>query len=276
MTISGDPIEGSASHSSPTNPAELVHETRKAIKRMRALARLLRHELGEQEFERVSSSLRTAGQRLAGPRDAEVRVATLRGLVERHPKALALGGIHALREQLESERAVSVGPSGHEDVIADVAAMRRQLARWSLVDHNFDAVAPGLERIYREGRRRGARVRREHDPQYVHNWRKRVKSLYYALDMLGAKQAKGSRRSARRADRLGEMLGEEHDLWMLRAYVEEHPDAFADDKDAPRKLLERIERRRKRLRKRALRLGARLYKRKPSSFTRRMRRSLSA
>src|SRR5580704_9515394 len=108
MTISGDPIEGSASHSLPTDPAELVHETRKAIKRMRALARLLRHELGEQEFERVSSSLRTAGQRLAGPRDAEVRVTTLRGLVERHPKALALGGIRALRERLESERAVSV------------------------------------------------------------------------------------------------------------------------------------------------------------------------
>jgi hypothetical protein len=32
-----------------------VHEARKAIKRMRALARLLRDELGEQEFARVNA-----------------------------------------------------------------------------------------------------------------------------------------------------------------------------------------------------------------------------
>ncbi len=33
------------------------------------------------------------------------------------------------------------------------------------------------------------------DEQDVHDWRKRVKSLYYALDMLGAKKAKGARRA---------------------------------------------------------------------------------
>ncbi len=277
MAIRSDPIEGGGADSRPADPAELVHEARKAIKRMRALARLLRHELGEQEFERVNGSLRAAGQRLAGARDTEVRLETLRSLIERHPKALGLEGIQRLSKQLESERTQAIEPSNHEGVLQDIAAMRGQIARWNLVDHDFEAVAPGLRRIYREGRDRHACVARKHarNAQDLHDWRKRVKSLYYALEVLGGKSVKGANRPTRRADRLGDLLGEEHDLWMLCTYAESHSDAFGADDRAQEELLKRIEERRLRLRKRALELGARLYKRKPSSFTRRIGRSLA-
>jgi CHAD domain-containing protein len=288
LAIGSNPIEDDRTGSHPADPAELVHEARKAIKRMRALARLLRDELGEREFARVNDSLRSAGRRLAGSRDADVRLATLRELIERHPHALAPSrgtangngsgreGIRHLEEQLQRERLNNSGPSDIDEVLTDIASMRDQLARWSLVDIDFDTLSPGLRRIYREGRYRYARCSREHgrDEQDVHDWRKRVKSLYYALDMLGAKQAKGARRATRRADRLGEVLGSEHDLWMLYAYVEEHPEAFGKDTAAKAELLKRIEQRRRRLRKRALALGARLYKRKPGKFTRRIGRAL--
>jgi CHAD domain-containing protein len=289
MAIRSDPIDDDGAGSHPADPAELVHEARKAIKRMRALARLLRDELGEHEFSRVNASLRSAGRRLGGARDAEVRLATLRELIERHPHALAPSqgssngsgprreGIRRLEEQLRHERLNSSQPSDIDEVLADIAAMRDQLARWSLVDIDFGTLSPGLRRVYREGRQRYARCAREHghDEQDVHDWRKRVKSLYYALDMLGAKKAKGARRAARRADRLGDLLGSEHDLWMLCAYVEEHPEAFGADTAAKDELLKRIEQRRRHLRKRALSLGARLYKRKPGRFTRRIGRALA-
>jgi CHAD domain-containing protein len=321
MAIRSDPTKDVEDSNTPElDPAELVHEARKAIKRMRALARLLRDELGEQEFRRVNGSLRAAGQRLAGARDAEVRLATLHSLLERHPKALAREGIRRLQERLAAEREQAIEPSGHEQaiepsdrkqaiepsdrkqaigpsdheqaiepsdrkqaiepsnheqVLVDIAEMRAQLARWNLADHNFSTLAPGLERIYREGRRRAKRVKRRgaRDAQDLHDWRKRVKSLYYALDMLGAKKTK-ARGPARRANRLGELLGEDHDLWMLSLYVEEHRDAFAGEAAGERELLRRIERRRKRLRKRALKIGRRLYRHKPASFTRRIGRSL--
>ncbi|MFZ2113354.1 MAG: CHAD domain-containing protein [Solirubrobacteraceae bacterium] len=289
MATRSDPIEDDGAGSRPADPAELVHEARKAIKRMRALARLLRDELGEQEFARVNASLRSAGRRLAGARDADVRLTTLRELIERHPRTLASSqgpsegngqgreGIQHLEEQLQRERLHNSQPSDIDEVLADIAAMRDQLARWSLVDIDFDTLSPGLQRIYREGRHRYARCTREHgrNEQDVHDWRKRIKSLYYALDMLGAKKAKGARRATRRADRLGDLLGSEHDLWMLCAYVEEHPDVFGTDAAAKAELLKRIEQRRRRLRKRALSLGARLYKHKPGKFTRRIGRALS-
>jgi hypothetical protein len=57
---------------------------------------------------------------------------------------------------------------------------------------------------------------------------------------------------------------------MLKAYIEAHPHAFGTDVTARDVLLGRIERRRRRLRRRALELGASLYKRKPAKFTRRL------
>jgi CHAD domain-containing protein len=277
MAIGSDPIEGSRADSRPADPAELVHDARKAIKRMRALARLLRGELGEPEFARVDDSLRHAARRLAGARDAEVRLATLHALAKRHPKALTPERIGPLGERLESERGGAIEPADRDRVLADIATMRRQLARWNLLEHDFQALAPGLQRIYREGRARHRRVKRDRarNPQDLHDWRKRVKSLYYVLDMLGDSHSKDARGATRSADRLGDLLGEEHDLWMLGAYVEQHPDAFGRDRAARDALLRHIERRRLRLRRRALALGARLYRRKPSSFTRRIGRSLS-
>jgi CHAD domain-containing protein len=265
---------------------DVVHEARKAIKRMRALARLFRDELGEPEFKRVNSSLRDAAQRLAGARDAQVRLDTLRSLTERHPATLSRPGVDFLGVHLEREGAQSGEPTNSAEALEDIAAMRRQLARWELLDRDFEDLVPGLKRIYKEGRKRYAHVKDEHrhakansehvpSDQAMHDWRKRVKSLYYAMDMLGGKRAKGARKATHRADRLGDLLGEEHDLWMLSLYAEEHPDACGGESRARDDLLELIERRRRRLRKRALKLGERLYKRSPARFTKRLRTAFS-
>ncbi|MFZ1153853.1 MAG: CHAD domain-containing protein [Solirubrobacteraceae bacterium] len=276
MTTSSDPNKGGEADSHPTDRVKLVHEARKAIKRMRALARLLRYELGEEEFGRVNDSLRRAGQRLAGARDADVRLATLERLRRRHPRALALQGIEGLRERLEREREQTNEPTSQQATLKDIAGMRRELAHWNLVEHDLQALGPGLKRLYGEGRSRYVQVKREHanNAEHIHDWRKRVKSLYYTLDMLGGESAKGMRKATQRAKRLGDLLGEEHDLWMLCAYVEQHPDAFGDDISAHKKLLKLIQRRRKRLHKRMLEHGKRLYRRKPGNFTRRTRNSL--
>ncbi|HTD57712.1 MAG TPA: CHAD domain-containing protein, partial [Solirubrobacteraceae bacterium] len=162
MAIRTDPNERREASLRPAARADLVHETRKAIKRMRALARLLRYELGEEEFKRVNSSLREAGGRLSSTRDAEVRLATLRQLRAHHPKALATEELNRLERRLELERERANAPAAAHEVLADIADMRGDLARWNSVDHELEMLAPGLERIYREGRRRYSRVKDEH------------------------------------------------------------------------------------------------------------------
>jgi CHAD domain-containing protein len=254
--------------------ARLVHEARKTIKRMRAMARLLRRETGGPEFQRINSSLREAGKRLSGARDAEVRIATFADLRSRHPDELAGGQVDALLSRLEQDRAAAHGGDPELEVLADVAEMRGDLLRWNLLEHDSDSLTAGLRLIYRDGRARYKRVKRSRacDPQRMHDWRKRVKSLYYALDMLGGKQATATAKLTRRADRLGEALGEEHDLWMLANFLESERQL---DDGTRKLLLELIERRREQLRKRALRLGARLYARTPKRFAARAGKALA-
>lgn len=252
----------------------LVHETRKTIKRMRALARLLRPELGEQEFRRVNASLGEAGHRLTVARDAEVRAATLRALRARHPERLAHEQIDALAARLERSAEDEERADTESIVMKDIGRMRGELLRWAKVEHDPEALADGLRLIYRDGRRRYRQAKRSggREPERMHDWRKRVKALYYALDTLGAERSPATAALARRANRLGDLLGEEHDLWMLAACVR---NAQPLDEPVRALVLDLIEHRRGQLREQSLALGARIYERKPKRFAGRTARALA-
>ncbi len=287
-----------------------VHEARKALKRLRALLRLVRDELGEQGYERESAVVREAGKRLAQARDAQVLLDTLDGLIERRPKKLGRRrGVQRLRTRLaiECDGAADLALAEcvrHGAALEELRAMRGRVGAWQLADAGgIEAIEPALQRLYGQGRRRMRRARRAERARgrKLHEWRKRVKDLRYAAEMLqrrdeqtgerlrdraGAKSAKQARKLAKanaafiaqvakRADDLGELLGEEHDLAVLAERVREEAKATrasgAPGPGTRRALRKAIARRRKRLRKRALRDGRRLYGEKPNGFVRRMR-----
>ncbi len=294
-------------------PEEAVHETRKALKRVRALMRLLEGELGAKRADRERALLRNAAARLAGARDAEVMVSSLDALIARHPRKLGgRRGMTELRAELERERerasAQMLGDaSARERVAEELSEVRVRVSKWKLPAGRSarKLTEPGLEHIYRAGRagRRRAVRRRAGagGPRALHRWRKQVKDLRYAAEVLdvretageghertgkrgrkqsklGSKQrklaAKRSRRIAkvaRRADELGEMLGEEHDLLLLAERVRAHKRLRRRRKATRRRLLRAISRRRARLRKRALREGERLYAEEPRRFVRNVR-----
>jgi CHAD domain-containing protein len=253
-----------------------VHEIRKVLKRLRALMRLLRPRLGPKRFARENAALRDCGRRLAGARDAEVMLSTLDALCGRHPAKLAGSrGVERLRAQLRTERDRAAAtairdPRLRGAVADDLRAVRERVAGWELTLRDAKLVGPGLERLYRQGRRDLRGARRHKDSEALHQWRKRVKDLRYVAETLD----RGDRhvhRVARRADRLGETLGEEHDLALLARAVRRRPKHFAGDRPARKTLLKLIARRRAKLRRRALRDGERLYRRRPRAFVRRLR-----
>ncbi|HST55032.1 MAG TPA: CHAD domain-containing protein [Solirubrobacteraceae bacterium] len=260
---------------------EAVHETRKALKRLRALVRLLREELGSQTFERENAALREIGRSLAGARDAEVLHATLRALVSGRSSELRSGGVRKLQAVLVVERELATerlaGAAGlRAQALDELRAVRGRAVGWPLSGGGFATVEPGLRRVYRNGRRRGRAARRTGTAVALHDWRKRVKDLRYmaelleALEMPGARQQR-MRKAARDAKRIGELLGEEHDLALLSERVDSLRALFAGDRAGRRRLLRQINRQRKRLRAEALEQGERLYRRSPASFTRRLR-----
>ena len=280
----GDGKRGGDRKGGKSTPDEhAIHETRKALKRLRALLRLLRGELGERRFAREYGILSDAARRLAGARDAEVMVGTLDALLERQPGKLARRrAMTELRELLVAERAAAARRVLGEDatraeVLCELAGLRERARRWSLPERPGIAVVESdLLWMYRQGRRRYRRAKHRVDPttpgatRALHAWRKRVKDLRYAAEMLGLRPL------ARRADALGELLGEEHDLALLTALLPapgRAPFKGKRNKQARKALVRQIARRRRRLRKRALREGERLYRRRPKRFARGVRRA---
>ena len=294
--------DGDGARSARPPDETAVHETRKALKRLRALLRLLEGELGAKTFARENAALRDVARSLSGARDAAVMLGTLDALIERHPRALGRRrGVLELRRRLRAEHArverlTLADPAVRADVLGELHAFRWRVAAWSLSDRDgIQLIEADLERLYRQGRRRHLRVVRRRGDRMLtmHEWRKRVKDLRYAAEMLerggttgsgGSNGSGGSggsggrlRRLARRADELGELLGEEHDLAVLaeRLRAGSRGDRAEDTWHTGRRtrdaLLERIARRRRALRKRALRDGRRLYREDPDAFIRRVR-----
>ncbi len=263
---------------------EAVHETRKAIKRVRTLERLTREAGGRSEWQRRRDLLRGAAGELSGVRDAQVALSTLEGLMRRAPKRLgADAGIARLHATLLAEQAAA------ERALRESGARERPLAllrqtRASLADAaaggarvRAGALNDGVTRIYRRGRGAMRIARKRKGIAEMHEWRKRVKDLRYAAEALGdglnasAPAARGKRRErlrriARDADRLGEALGEEHDLALLARRVSVEDAIFRGQKAGRKELRAAIRRRRRALRKQAFRAGRELYGAKPQRF----------
>jgi CHAD domain-containing protein len=281
-----------------------VHETRKALKRLRAMLRLLEPALGGKAYAYEDAAVREAARRLSGPRDAEVLLATLEGLIEAHPGELAgRGGVraHLRTERDRAWRATLGDVSARVLTLEQLRACRVRVAAWDLPSRDAVELArPGFTRIYRQGRSRYRRVTRGRGKRTLalHHWRKRVKDLRYVTEALswgnGArekrikpkrprarrrvararKQSAGLRGLARRADELGELLGEEHDLAVLEDYVRTLAAARSPTPRVGaatrRRILKLITARRRRLRRRALRDGKRLYGRRPKRLASRL------
>lgn len=267
---------------------QAIHETRKAIKRARTLERLMRDANDRKRQRHRKDLLREAAGELSGARDAQVALNTLEGLMRRQPKQLGaspgVARLHAalLTEQTAAERAAQESGARRralrllEETRADLAAEPARGGR-----REARALTAGMIRIYTRGRLAMRAARRRASVAEMHEWRKRVKDLRHAAQALGdgGSAKKGSARArlsriGRDADRLGEALGEEHDLALLAKRVRTEDTIFRGDKAGRKRLQAAIKRRRKRLRARALE-GAALYRAKPKRFRKRLPKGLS-
>ncbi len=255
---------------------QAVHNTRKRFKRLRACVRLARGGIGEPAYERENTAFRMAGRRISAPRDAQVLVETLDALTERFADELAEGATAGLRARLAEEQAAAAAAPADENgpLAATRATIDLALARtttWTFEPDGFDALSPGLRRIYRRGRRAMRAAREDPTAENLHEWRKRTKDLWHAAEIVRPARPKELKRIARRAHKLSGLLGDHHDLHVLRSYVETHPQCFADEVSR-QALLAVIDRRSRRLSEKALARGRKLYGRKPKRFVREIER----
>ena len=246
--------------------AGAVHEVRKDLKKLRSLLRLVRDGLGKERYRAENSRYRDAGRLLAGPRDAEVKLQTLTDLRERYPDELPV--TDGLQRALEDERERMAGGQTAdleqrlEQAAETIAAGGADIDAWELASTDFELFRAGLQRSYGRGRDAFRALGGDPSDEAIHEWRKRVKDLWYQLRLLHPVWPAGMKGPIRAADELAALLGEHHDLAMLIDDVGARASGGAGD-DA---LIRLARRRQRELLEAALPLGQRLYAEKPKRF----------
>jgi CYTH domain-containing protein len=86
--------------------------------------------------------------------------------------------------------------------------------RWK-IPRGFDVIEAGVAATYRQGRSALRRVRADPTDHRVHEWRKSVKYLWYQMQLLHDAAPSVLGPLVEELDRLGGMLGDDHDLSVL-------------------------------------------------------------
>jgi CHAD domain-containing protein len=253
-----------------------VHETRKSLKRLRAIVRLARDAIGDEAYRRENVAFRDAGRRLGGARDSQVLLETLDALTDRYPEEAPPARYERFKRTLvgqhgAAQRRLHEGVAVAE-VLSELHRARARVGDWQPEREGLDALAPGFRRIYRRGRRAYRTAREVPSTENLHELRKRAKDLWYAAQIVRAAAPKKMKRVARRAHDLSNLIGEDHDLALLAERADERRDRFPGGTPGG-ELAALVERRRAELQREALGLGRRLFRKKPRKVVRPLEKS---
>ena len=248
-------------------PGTAVHEARKDMKKLRSALRLVRPVIGEAVYRRENGRFRDAARTLSAARDAKVLAETIDALAERFADDPPPGGWDSVRDALTIVADDRDLDDLRRSAAAEIESGRREIQTLSLPGRPDDVLRAGLEGVYERGRRRMREAVSDPNDERLHELRKRVKDLWYHLRLL----RDGSRELVEpledRADALSDLLGDDHDLAVLAAKLD---DADSLDGDQRRHLHRLIDARRSELQSEALACAERLYKRKPRAFGKRL------
>lgn len=195
-----------------------VHTARRGLKRARAHLRLLRPALGDARYRRANARARDAARPLSHLRDADVLGELIAGLhARRDDRDPALARVQrSLATRRRSDAAtLARDPQGLRAIRTSLQALLRTSARWRFAPGSDAELPAALARVFRRGRHLLAAARERPDVHTLHEWRKQVKYLADALRALEPYGPPKLHKLGRRARRLAERLGEQHDHAVL-------------------------------------------------------------
>ena len=249
-----------------------IHETRKCFKKIRSVLRLVRIDLGDL-YRTENAWFRDAGKRLAPYRDAaavlealEKLRKTMRQDIDTQNFAAAVAFFE--RESRQTTEQDSDLNSTIQQLVTDLESKRRQTRKWSVHTNGVATITDGLRRTYRRSRNAMRKAYADTTAENFHEWRKRIKYHWYHCCLLTNLWPNVLLPYAREIHRLADLLGDYHDLDILRDSIirDLEPTGIGDIGN----LLRLIEGRQAALRKEALPLGCRIYAERSNRFAQRL------
>ncbi|MGH9027912.1 MAG: CHAD domain-containing protein [Acidimicrobiia bacterium] len=246
-----------------------VHDVRTRTKRLRAIVRLARPQMGK-AYKRENAALRDLARELGGARDAEVMVETFDDLLagasdQTDGRDFAPARARLGRRALEATKELQeMADERGGSVRTGLLAVSARVPGWPIDDLDRDGLMAGVLENYRQGRQARREAGAAPTPEIFHEWRKRAKYGWYQMQILQPVAPDLLRPVADAYHELSSLLGDDHDLVVLSEALR----ADGSDRGSVDNLQVLIDGRRRELEDRAIDLGDHLYAEKPKQFRR--------
>ncbi len=261
-----------------------VHESRKSIKQVRALLRLVRGELSDRIYDFENESLRDTARVVAEIRATQGVLNAATAIREIYGELLAEGTFEEMILRLGHRRDLSElkaleDPNLVGRVVRSLERAYHRYSSWPTepearkvygygIRDSYEALAPGLGATFGRGRHTMVAAYRGGAPGDFHSWRKRVKDLRHQMEFLAPLWPEVVVGTAMTLERLGTLLGEDNDLAELVRLLGDRPDLCPNPRE--RSLFRALaHQRRSELEVAAEILGRRVYAEKPKAFSHR-------
>ena len=261
--------EARAAIEDPANSdAVAVHEFRRAMKRWRALLRMLEPFL-ETDGRRLRTEARDLARSLGGARDRQSALDALDDLAK-HGLTLSARSLATMRGRIEALRQTAETDVLTGDMRLRLSSTLAQadsaVERWPLHTLTFADVADRLMLGFRDARRALPRQWSDTDPEDLHDLRKRIVNHRYQMEIVAPLWPRFGRMWVGEAQRLRDRLGRHQDLTLLTGLVQPHASL------APwrSRLTPAIAQRMRDHVAAARRIASRLFVEKPGAFRRRL------
>lgn len=258
------------------DPHEGIHDVRKSLKKVRAILRLARSGFLPAIFRQANETCRDNGRLLSDLRDATALIETLDKLREVHPDWISADSHSEIRTSLEAQRAelfrqvIEVNRTDHL-VLENLATFSHTLKTWEIAGLSFAQILKdGLFTAYRSGSKRFRKAYAFPTEENFHEWRKRVKDLWYHIQLLQACWPAMMIPFGEELHQLSGLLGDEHDLHVFHGKIASHTIQLKSHEGAELSLPTILEQAGNRLRNEAFPLAQKIYGEKPRSFVNRI------
>ncbi len=239
-----------------------VHELRKAIKRSRALLRLLKPGLQKKSFFSMDELLAKSARKLADQREATVNLRTFINLTNCSNQSFPKDLKNIILEGLSKKINHSYNLSQHNfsvQIQSSLLILKRinsKIEVITLPSLEEKEIANLIKKTYYKTCKLYKDALYSLDTEIIHKWRKFNKHLLFQLKYSPLEHNTKTNEMISLLINLSNILGDEHDLAILEDYLQANFELKEEDQ---RQIHLLVVKERNQLQKEAFKLGAKLY-----------------
>ncbi len=221
---------------------EKVHAARKHLKKIRAVWRLVRDGIDKKKYRMENTFYRDTGRKLSDMRESRVYLNTMDSIIsdEGNYKNSFSGIYGYLTESYEKQKMEFEEAHIFDQVTELVEEGKLRLNNFHLSKNKFAVYEKGIKRVYKRGTKALEKAKAEPTSENLHEWRKRVKYLWYHVRLLRNTWKPVLKGYEKSLDKLSDYLGDEHDLSDLKYLIHKDPmQKYPEEVKALNKILDK-------------------------------------